>query len=101
MSRILQVNYRLNSPVSGFLEKSGPVAELLATVPGLRWKIWLKNENENEGGGLYLFENGEALNDFVEGPILEKLKTNPSVSEVTVKQFEVPGELSAITRSPV
>ena len=73
----------------------------MATGPGLRWKIWLKNESENEGGGLYLFENGEALNDFVAGRILEKLKTNPYVTEVSVKEFEVPAELSAITSAPI
>lgn len=101
MPRILQVNYRLNTPVSGFLEKSEPVAELLATVPGLRWKIWLKSESESEGGGLYLFEDDDALNAFANGPILEKLRANPVVEDVTVKKFEVPVELSAITRAPV
>lgn len=101
MSKLLQINHRLNSPVSSFLGKAQPIAELLATVPGLRWKIWLKNEDESEGGGLYLFEDGEALSNFVEGPILEKLKINPMVEEVTVKKFEVPADLSSITRAPI
>ena len=73
----------------------------MATVPGLRWKIWLKNESESEGGGLYLFEDDEALDGFANGPILERLKSNPVVEQVTVKQFEVPAGLSAITRAPV
>lgn len=101
MKKILQINYRLNSAVSDFLRESMAVANMLANVPGLRWKIWLKNENEAEGGGLYLFENETALKSFIEGPIIGKLKSHPAVAEVSVKEFDIPVELSAVTRAPV
>ena len=99
--KILQINYRLDSPVSHFLNESGPVARILSGVPGLRWKIWLKNERENEGGGLYLFENETAMNTFIEGPVVAKLRSHPAVAEVSVKPFDIPSELSAITRAPI
>jgi hypothetical protein len=101
MMKLLQVNYRLNSPVSEFMRESKPVATAIASVPGLRWKIWLANDAENEGGGLYLFEDAGALKSFVEGPIIAKLKGHPAVVEVTVKEFDVPEELSSITRAPM
>lgn len=101
MSKVLQVNYKLSSSVSDFLEAAQPVAEIIANFEGLRWKIWLKNESENEGGGLYLFENESALNGFVNGPVIEKLKAHPQIAEVSLKSFDVPAELSAMTQAPV
>ena len=99
--KLLQINYQLESAVSEFMQESKPVADALADVSGLRWKIWLKNDNQNEGGGIYLFEDTEALKNFIEGPVVAKLKTHPAVTNVSVKEFDVPEELSAITRAPV
>src|SRR5690349_9671321 len=101
MMKLLQINYRLDSAVSEFMRESKPVASALAGVPGLRWKIWLKNDDRGEGGGLYLFENTPALKSFIEGPIVAKLKAHPAVVEVSVKEFDVPEELSSITRAPI
>ena len=36
MPRILQINYKLSSSVSGFMKDSNPVADALAAVAGLR-----------------------------------------------------------------
>jgi hypothetical protein len=101
MLKILQINYRLNSAISDFLRQSTPVAGLLAAAPGLRWKIWLSNEKSQEGGGIYLFESEAALKDFIDGPIVEKLKTNPAVAEVSFKEFDSSPELSKLTRAPI
>ena len=99
--KLLQINYQLDSAVSEFMGKSIPVANIVATVPGLRWKIWLKNETADEGGGIYLFEDTEALKSFIEGPIIARLRSHPAVVNVSVKEFDVPEELSTITRAPV
>jgi hypothetical protein len=101
MLKILQINYRLNSAISDFLRESAPIAETLAAVPGLRWKIWLSNEKSREGGGIYLFETEAAMKDFIDGPIVEKLKTNPAVAEVSFKEFDSSPELSKLTRAPI
>ena len=101
MLKILQINYRLNAPVAEFLRESEPVAKLLAGVRGLRWKIWLQNEGADEGGGIYLFEDEAAQRDFVNGAIVEKLRSHPLVKEVSIKTFDVPVELSAVTRAPI
>ena len=99
--KLLQINYQLDSAVSGFMRESKPVADVLANVPGLRWKIWLKNDNENQGGGIYLFEDPEALKSFVEGPIVAKLRSHPAVVDVSLKEFDVDEDLSSITRAPI
>lgn len=99
--KLLQINYQLDSAVSDFMRESKPVADVLANVQGLRWKIWLKNDNENQGGGIYLFEDPEALKSFVQGPIVAKLRSHPAVVDVSLKEFDVPEELSSITRAPI
>ena len=97
----MQINYKLSSPVNEFLRAAQPVADLIAGVDGLKWKIWLMSEDRNEGGGLYLFENESALNRFVNGPVVERLKTHPDIDEVVAKVFDVPADLSAITQAPI
>src|SRR5947209_17207865 len=99
--KLLQVNYQLDSAVSDFMRESKPVADLLANVPGLRWKIWLKNDEENQGGGIYLFEDSEGLKSFAEGPIIAKLRSHPAITDVSLKEFDVPQDLSSITRAPI
>ena len=99
--KLLQINYQLNSAVSDFMRESKPVADIIANVPGLRWKIWLKNDDENEGGGVYLFEDSEALKSFVHGPIVAKLRSHPAVVDVSLKEFDAPKDLSSITRAPI
>ena len=98
--KLLQVNYQLDSAVSDFMRESKPVADLLANVPGLRWKIWLAND-ENQGGGIYLFENSEALKSFAEGPIIAKLRSHPAITDVSLKEFDIAQDLSSITRAPI
>ena len=57
MPTILQINYKLSSSVARFMKEANPAADALAAVAGLRWKIWLVNEAEQEGGGIYLFDD--------------------------------------------
>jgi hypothetical protein len=45
---ILQINYTYNIPRKEFEAPVSPVAHDIAKVPGLRWKVWLINERENE-----------------------------------------------------
>jgi hypothetical protein len=33
--------------------------------------------------------------------MVEKLRNHPAVTKVTVKQFDIPVELSAVTRAPI
>lgn len=101
MMKILQINYRLLSPINDFLGAAKPVADLISNFDGLKWKIWLKSEDRNEGGGLYLFESETALDRFVNGPVVERLRTHPEIADVSTKTFDIPLDLSAITQAPV
>jgi hypothetical protein len=101
MPTILQINYKLSSSVASFMKEANPVADALAAVAGLRWKIWLVNEAEQEGGGIYLFDDTAALAAFLEGPIVARLKAHPAMREVQIKQFDAWEELTKATRGPI
>lgn len=99
--KILQLN--LNFSISraeleaAWLEVAQPIAE----VPGLRWKVWLMNEAEQEAGGVYLFESEAAAQSYLAGPIVAVLKSSPAVSNISAKLFDVLESHTAITRGPV
>jgi len=99
--KILQLN--LNFSISraeleaAWLEVAQPIAD----VPGLRWKVWLMNEAEQEAGGIYLFENEAAAQSYLAGPIVAALKSSPAVSNISAKLFDILESHSAITRGPM
>ena len=51
--------------------------------------------------GIYLFDDESSAQAYLEGPIAAGLGQHPAVSDISVKQFEVLGDLTFITRGPV
>ena len=99
--KILQVNYKITVPVAelgGAMERD---ARAIADVPGLAWKIWLLDEAQGEGGGIYLFDNDAAIDAFLAGPIVRQLKSSPAIANISVKRFDAVEPLTAITRGPI
>ena len=97
-AKILQINYKLNGPRAEYERENLPYAQPIADIPGLRWKVWIINEAQNEAGGIYLFDDDAASQSFVDGPIIAEMKGDPTLS---IKPFDVMAELTAITRGPV
>ena len=98
---ILQINFKLNVSPTEYHKICESFAETFAGLPGLRWKIWLSNEQENEAGGIYLFSSEQALQDYLAGPIVAQLKSHPAVRDISAKRFEVMEDVTAVTRGPV
>ena len=99
--KILQVNLKFSISRAelemAWLEAAQPIAE----VPGLRWKVWLMNEAEQQAGGIYLFESDAAAQSYLAGPIVAALKSSPAVSNISARLFDVLESHTAITRGPV
>jgi len=98
---ILQINFTLNVPAAEYRKMVDSVLHAFVDVPGLRWKIWLLNPALQEAGGLYLFESQASLDAYLNGPLVAKLRSLTSVRNISIKQFEVMPEASALTRGPV
>jgi hypothetical protein len=98
---ILQVNLRLDRAPSELAPIFQEVAGAIAAVPGMRWKIWLCNEEAKEAGGIYLFDDHAAIDAYLAGPIVASMCTLPGLIEATVKRFDALPELTLATRGPV
>lgn len=99
--RILQINLKFNVSAAEYEQTVSGLAEAIAAVEGLRWKVWLMNEAEQEAGGVYLFDNAEAVQAFLDGPIVSQVASHPAITAVSAKQFEISEDLTAVTRGPV
>jgi len=100
-AKILQVNFKLNAPVSDYQQMCQSLADTFASIPGLNWKVWILNEQEREAGGIYLFQSQDALNDFLSGPVAAQVKTHPGLRDVSLKTFDVMEGVTAVTRGPI
>ncbi len=99
--KILQVIMNYSIPRAALEKAFLDGAQPIANTPGLLWKVWLLNEAGNEAGGIYLFESEEASQAYVAGPIVASIKSNPILSNLKVKSFDVLERHSAITRAPL
>jgi hypothetical protein len=98
---ILQINFDLNVPRAEFEEIATSLASDFANLPGLRWKIWLMNEVENEAGGIYLFDDPSSVQAYLEGPLAAAVMAHPALSNLTARQFGVIDNCTAVTRGPI
>ena len=96
--KIVQINFKFNVSRAEYEEAVTPVAEEIAAVNGLRWKVWLMNEAEQLAGGIYVFDDEEAANAYLEGPIVAATVKHPALSDFDVKVFDAIDGLSKVTR---
>lgn len=100
-AKILQVNFKFNVSKVEYEQTVSALASAYAAVPGLRWKIWIINEEKKEAGGIYLFDDQASMKALLEGPLTAQVTSHPALSDFSVKQFDVMDEVTAITRGPV
>ena len=99
--KILQINMKFSISRADLEAAWLPVAQQIADLPGLVWKVWLMNEKEHTAGGIYLFENEAALKAYMDGPIVAAAMASPVLSNIDAKVFDMLDSHTAITRGPV
>jgi hypothetical protein len=112
--KVLLVSYKFSKGTINNLDKLESTAiegaKHISNVPGLRWKIYLHNYEKDETAGVYLFEDEESLNAYLNSPIMAQRKAGKfgdgkheigDINDVTMLQFDVMEEMTAITRGPV
>lgn len=98
---LLQVNFSFDMPAADYVGAVAPLAEAVAAVPGLHWKIWLLDADAQAAAGIYLFEDAASAQAYLEGPILAPFFTNPAIRDVSAKLLNILDEPTAVTRGPV
>lgn len=98
---LLQLNFKFNVTPADYEGAVSPLADQVAAVPGLIWKVWIINEAESEAGGIYLFDNEASLKAFMESDLAAGVINHPALSDFSVKTFAIMDKVTAITRGPV
>jgi len=93
------VTYRmLGIGEAEFIEANQEFAEMMAEVPGLLAKVWLKGADENVYGGVYLWEDRKACERFLGGELWAEVVKDDSVLELASNDFAVNEELTKRTQ---
>jgi hypothetical protein len=100
-AKLLQLNFKFNVSGAEYEQAVSPLANEFAALPGLRWKVWILNEAEQEAGGIYLFDDEASVKAYLEGPLAAQVTSHPALSDFSVKQFDVMENVTGITRGPV
>jgi hypothetical protein len=100
MAVILQIDFPFQGPWgSGMAREMKDLAESIALEPGLIWKIWTENADNQEAGGIYLFEDQDSAEAYL---TMHTLRLQSfGISRMNSKLFFVNTELSAIDRAPL
>lgn len=99
--KILQINFNFSVSSEEYTQAVSPLTQNIAAIPGLTWKVWIINEDESEAGGIYLFEDGDSLEAYLNSEIVDGIVNHPALSDFSVKTFDVMPAETAITRGPV
>ena len=99
--KILQINVDYNVPTEDFKASWMKAAEPISQQKGLIWKVWIYDDANRHGGGIYLFESQEDVDAYLDGDMVQAFKASPVISNLSVKVFDIGEEASAVTRAPL
>jgi len=65
------------------------LAPSYAAVPGLVQKIWLANSRTGTYGGVYVWRDKQAMEDFARTDLFNSVATHPNLDGLTSAEFDV------------
>lgn len=92
---ILQVNFDLDYSKNEDIKATIIRAHKLLDLPGLIWKVWLRDRKTGRGGGIYLFDNRASAEAWIKGGFSQFKAAWLNNTKYDV--FEIDEELSQIT----
>ena len=98
---VLHLRFKLRVPPDVLLAKSREAANIIASVDGLIWKIWVSQLEQFELGGIYLFASRETAEAYLNHPVVQAVCSNPAVVSAQSELWDVESSLSALTRAPL
>jgi hypothetical protein len=98
---VLHLRFKLRVSPELLLAHSREAANVIASVEGLIWKIWVLQEEKFEMGGMYLFASHETAKAYLNHPVIQAVCSNPAVVSTQSQLWDVERSLSALTRAPL
>jgi len=99
--KILVTNFTFNVSRDEFTAMVDQLAQAFADVPGCAWKIWLIDHEKSEAGAVYLFTDDAALQAFKVSPLVASVLSHPALGNFELRERDILGSPSAITRAPL
>jgi|GEM_PF-647418 len=82
-----------------YIAAVSPLAETFAAVPGLVWKTWTLNPETKRAGAVYLFENPEIRQAYMDGELFGAVKSHPALSDYRIRTYDVMRNESLVTHA--
>ena len=96
------VNFQLNGlSDADYRSMCDQIAPELARVPGLVSKVWLADEATNTYGGVYTWNDRQAMDDFARSDFFKAFAANPNFADITSKVFGILEGPSQVTRASI
>jgi hypothetical protein len=82
---------------AAFTEANQEFAAAMAEVPGLLAKIWLKAPDGSTYGGVYLWRDRLAYEDFIGGELWASVLADDSLTDLESRDYAVMEDLTRAT----
>lgn len=73
------------------------LAPAFAAVPGLVTKVWLADREANTYGGVYVWSDRAAMEEFQKSELYQAVLSHPNLAGVSSREFGVLEEPTAVT----
>jgi hypothetical protein len=74
------------------------IASAFANLPGLVSKTWLANPETNTYGGVYVWQDLQAMEGYAETDLYKGMLANPHLDDITVRDFAILENPTRVTR---
>jgi hypothetical protein len=102
MSAIVQISFQHNWSNEQLHQAAAEFAQnIKPTIPGLLWKIFVKETEASCSSGIYLFDSLESATQYVQGERVNGMKASPELSNITVRISETMEEESRLAGAPL
>ena len=96
------INFNLKDITDAELRSmADEVAPAFANVPGLHGKIWLVDVDKNTYGGVYIWQDADAMQAYLASDLGKGVVGNPNFANLSSRDFEVLSGPTAISGGPV
>lgn len=102
MTAIVQISFEHSWSEEQLHESAREFAQnIKPTIPGLLWKIFVKEAGARRSSGIYLFDSLETANNYAQGERVKGMRSSAELSDVTVQVSETMEEESILAGAPL
>ncbi|MBM3789012.1 MAG: hypothetical protein FJW35_01525 [Acidobacteria bacterium] len=93
------INFQLRDLAeSDYAAICSDLAPAFAAVPGLLSKVWLANSATKTYGGVYLWRDRKAMEEFARTEMFRSVATHPNLTGISSTDFDVMEGPTRVTR---